>query len=56
MPSNEIRAILSADDPVTVRRHLELHRERMEEWLEDQRRILDSLESALTGAPSRSRR
>src|SRR5687768_8379601 len=35
MPSREIRAILEANDPLVVRRLLELHRERLEEWLEE---------------------
>jgi hypothetical protein len=50
MPPDEIRAVLAADDPIVVRRLLELHRERMEEWLDDQRRIVASLERALMGA------
>jgi DNA-binding transcriptional MerR regulator len=48
MPLPEIRAILTANDPVTVRRHLELHRERLEEWLAEQRRALVEVESSLT--------
>jgi hypothetical protein len=54
MPPDEIRAVLAADDPVVVRRLLELHRERMEEWLDDQRRIVASLERALTGTDPRT--
>jgi DNA-binding transcriptional MerR regulator len=49
MPLPEIRAVLSADDPAVVRRHLELHRERLEERLAEQRALLTSLERALTG-------
>lgn len=49
MPPDEIRAVLAADDPVVVRRLLELHRERMEEWLQEQRRIVAWLERTLTG-------
>jgi hypothetical protein len=54
MPPDEIRAILAADDPIVVRRLFELHRERMEEWLHDQRRIVDSLERSLTGTDPRA--
>lgn len=49
MPLPEIRAILSANDPVAVRHHLELHRERLEEWLAGQRAAIASLETALAG-------
>ena len=49
MPLPEIRAVLSAGDPTTVRHHLELHRERLEERLAEQRAFLASLERALTG-------
>ena len=52
MPSEEIRAVLAADDPAIVRRYLELHRERMEEWLAEERRILGSLEEALVADSS----
>jgi DNA-binding transcriptional MerR regulator len=56
MPLQEIRAILSADDPAIVRRHLELHRERLEERIAEQRALLASLERALSGdlPPKRS--
>jgi DNA-binding transcriptional MerR regulator len=61
MPLAEIRAVLSADDPTVVRRHLELHRERMEERLREQTALLASVGSTLTDAiagrsprPSRS--
>lgn len=49
MPSEEIRAVLTAEHPTTVRRFLELHRERMEERLAEERRSLLSLEEALIG-------
>jgi DNA-binding transcriptional MerR regulator len=48
MPLREIRAVLTADDPRIVRRHLELHRERLEERLAEQRALLDSLERTLS--------
>jgi hypothetical protein len=47
MPSDEFRAVLSAGDPAIVRRYLELHRERLEEWFEGQRRALESVEGWL---------
>ncbi len=47
MPLEEIRAVLAADDPVTIRRYLELHGERLDEWVDEQRRMLASLERAL---------
>jgi DNA-binding transcriptional MerR regulator len=49
MPSQEIRAVLAADDPLVVRRLLELHRERLEEWLEEQERLVVSIEHRLYG-------
>jgi hypothetical protein len=48
MPPEEIRAVLAAEDPVIVRRHLELHRERLEEGLAEERRTLSALERLLT--------
>ena len=47
MPPEEIQVILLADDPLVVRRHLELHRERLVEDLSERRRTLASLERAL---------
>jgi len=47
MPSDEIGTVLTTDDPELVRRHLELHRERLDEWLADQRRTLAALERLL---------
>jgi DNA-binding transcriptional MerR regulator len=44
MPRREIRAVLAAEDPVAVRRLLELHRERLEEWLEEQQRLLANID------------
>jgi hypothetical protein len=48
MPSEEIGAILSTDDPVVIRRYLELHRERLEEGLADQQGRLALLEPLLS--------
>lgn len=50
MPGEEIRAVLAAHDPETVRRYLELHRERLEERLAEQRRTLADVERFLTEA------
>ena len=47
MPPEEIDAVLAADDPRVVRRHLELHRERLVEDLSERRRTLASLERLL---------
>lgn len=47
MPAEEVDAVLAADDPRVVRRHLELHRERLVEDLSEHRRTLASLERAL---------
>ena len=47
MPSDEIDALLAADDPQIVRRYLELHRERLEEHLADRLREIDAVESHL---------
>jgi hypothetical protein len=47
MPPQEIRAILAASDPLVVRRLLELHLERLEEWLEEQRTLLAHIERRL---------
>lgn len=44
MPLQEIRALLTTDDPEIVRRHLELHQERLEERLTAQVRSLASIE------------
>jgi hypothetical protein len=50
MPTEEIRAVLSAEDPEIVHRYLELHRERLEERVAEQRRALESVEQILTRA------
>ena len=47
MPVEEVRSVLDADDPAIVRRHLELHRERLAERLDDQLRAVDRLERCL---------
>ena len=50
MPPEEIDAILGADDPEVVRRYLELHEERLEERLAEQRRSIDRLMQVITPA------
>jgi hypothetical protein len=50
MPPEEIQAILVAEDPRLVRRHLELHLERLIEELMDRRRTLELLERELADA------
>ena len=47
MPQDEIRAVLTARDPRIVRRYLELHRERLQEQLDDKLRTLGVLEAVL---------
>ena len=47
MPVEEVRSILDADDPAVVRRHLELHRERLAERLEERLRTVDRMERLL---------
>ncbi len=56
MPLDDIRAVLTTDDPELVHRYLELHRERLEEWLTDQRRILAELERRLAKRATERRR
>jgi hypothetical protein len=47
MPPEEVRAVLTADDPEIVRRFLELHTERLEEEVAERRRTLATLEGYL---------
>jgi DNA-binding transcriptional MerR regulator len=51
MHPREIRAVLAANDPLLARRVLELHRERLEERLEEQRRLVATIERSLAGQP-----
>jgi DNA-binding transcriptional MerR regulator len=48
MPLPEIRALLSTHDQMIIRRHLELHRERLEERLAEEKQTLLAVESSLT--------
>ena len=47
MPDDEIHAVLSSQDPRIVRRHLELHREPLEERVIEERNAVDLVEDAL---------
>ena len=47
MPPEEVRAVLGGADPLIARRLLELHRERLEEWLEEQRCLVTRIERTL---------
>jgi hypothetical protein len=47
MPPAEIRAVIYATDAETVHRYLELHRERLEERLAEQCRVLNDVERSL---------
>jgi hypothetical protein len=47
MPKDEIRWVLTANDPAVVHMILELHRERLEEELAERRRALGDLELGL---------
>jgi hypothetical protein len=47
MPEDEIRWVLTADDPAVVHMILELHRERLEEELAEYRKGLQELEFVL---------
>jgi hypothetical protein len=56
MPRHEIRRVLAAEDPLVVRRLLELHDERLGEWLEEQRRLLATIERSFAGELDPTRR
>jgi hypothetical protein len=55
MPRDEIEVVLTTDEPTLVHRHIELHRERLEEWFDIQRRMLAAVEGFLTEAAGRRR-
>ncbi|HEX6580388.1 MAG TPA: hypothetical protein VF195_05920 [Actinomycetota bacterium] len=55
MPPDELRVLLTTADPELVHRHVELHLERLEEWLIMQRRSLTVAEGILTEAAGRRR-
>ncbi|HEX5936623.1 MAG TPA: hypothetical protein VFZ75_02865 [Actinomycetota bacterium] len=51
MPPAEIRAVLAPGDPLIARRLLELHRERLDEWADEQRRLLAGVERVIAARP-----
>jgi hypothetical protein len=53
MPPDELRVVLATADRELVRRHLELHLERLEEWLITQRRSVAAAERILIEAARR---
>ena len=53
MPPDELRVVLATADRELVRRHLELHLERFEEWLNTQRRSVAAAERILIEAAAR---
>jgi hypothetical protein len=55
MPADEIRWVLTADDPAVVHMVLELHRERLEEELAEHRKALSEFEARLR-TPSTTQR
>lgn len=54
MPPEEIARMLDAEEPQAVHRFLELHRERLEEYLMGQRMIVELIEVLLTESTGRS--
>jgi hypothetical protein len=46
-PPGDVSAVLEARDPPIIRRHLDLHRERLIEQAIDQRRAVDRVERLL---------
>ena len=55
MPPDELRVVLTTADPEVIRRHLELHMERLLEWLITQRRMVARVERILAEAAERDR-
>ena len=47
MPEDEVRWVLTADEPAVVHMILELHRERLEEELAERRKALGELQASL---------
>lgn len=54
MPPEEIATMLDAEEPQAIHRFLELHRERLKEYLMGQRMIVELIEVLLTEATGRS--
>ena len=56
MPPDELLEVLTTCDHELVRRHLELHLERLEEWLAAQRRQVTDIERILATLPQETAR
>src|SRR5262245_32393573 len=56
MPRDELRVVLTSSDGELVRRHLELHLERLDEWLVLQRRRVVTVGQILAEARDRQER
>jgi hypothetical protein len=50
MAQGEVHSLLATDDPRLIRRHLDLHRERLEERFADHRELMNSIEGLLLEA------
>jgi hypothetical protein len=48
MPADELRVVLTSADRDLVRRHLDLHMERLDEWLDSQKRRVEVVGRILT--------
>lgn len=55
MPEDEVRWVLTADDPAVIHMILELHRERLEEELAERRMRLQELELVLAAEAAAQR-
>jgi len=53
MPPMEVHTLLVTDDPVIVRRHMDLHRERLEEQFLSERVMVGRIENVLMEAARR---
>lgn len=53
MPEDEVRRVLLVDDPEMVRRHLELHRERLLERMHEELGTIDMIDRFLQGMSRR---
>jgi hypothetical protein len=56
MPTMDIGRVLMTEDAEIIRRHMELHRERLEERLADERAITERIEMLLVDAIGRRKR
>ena len=50
MPPTEIHTVLVTDDPEIIRRHMELHRERLQERIADEVATVGRIEASLSEA------